>query len=291
MSSSPVPTILPIPEIVKLQAITKAGNYAQWIACAVFIIGAVVLSIPSVAVHRKASTFHLVTAVLCAITALSYYAMATGSGTTFATVGIEHYRNVGGGGYDVIISRQIFYVRFIEWFLTTPLILLNLALLAGLSWADVFSMIIADEMMIVSGFMAGVTSKSRAMYGWYGFMLLFLVYIVYIFAVRARRASAKQPNHITSLYDLVFVLTFVFIFPYVVIFILGDGTGHLSVDVEVIVFVALDFAIRLIIPAILILAYEAKLHESGCGPNAIPDHIFEPRAHGWTGAVQLPSDE
>ena len=60
------------------------------------------------------------------------------------------------GGFSTI-----FYVRFIEWFLTTPLILLNLALLAGLSWADVFSMVIADEMMIVSGFMAGVTSKSR----------------------------------------------------------------------------------------------------------------------------------
>ena len=97
---------------------------------------------------------------MASIIALSYYAMATGSGTSFATVGVEHHVTTDGRGYNMIISRQIFYVRYIEWILTTPLFLLNLALLAGLSWADIFAMIVVDMMMAVCCFMGAVTSKS-----------------------------------------------------------------------------------------------------------------------------------
>jgi len=287
---SPVPLPVPIPDVIKLEVITKAGNYAFWTAFAVFAIGAIVLFVPHTALHRKSSTFHLVTAVMASIIALSYYAMATGSGVSFATVGIEHHVTTDGKGYDVIISRQIFYVRYIEWTFIGPLYLLNLALLAGLPWADTFTMIVVDVMAAVCCFMGAVTSKSGAMYGWFGLFILFVCYIFYIILVRARRASALQPNHITSLYDLIVALAFVLMVAFVVILILGDGTGHISVDLQAILFTALDFALWLIVPVILIRGYEARAQEIGCGPSAIPDHVFEPRTHGWARGVQLPAD-
>jgi bacteriorhodopsin len=81
--------------------------------------------------------------------------MATGSGRKIVHNGVEHLP-----GRTVIILREIFYVRFIEWFFSTPLILLNLALLSGLAWIDVFTMLILDELMILCALMGGLVTNS-----------------------------------------------------------------------------------------------------------------------------------
>jgi hypothetical protein len=87
------------------------------------------------------------------------------------------------------------------------------------------------------------------MWGWWGFLLFFYFYIFYILVVRARRgkhsclsirdwfiisefnmnkAAANQPGHITSLYDLILFLTWLFIFPYLIVLTLGDGSGDIK---------------------------------------------------------------
>jgi bacteriorhodopsin len=86
--------------------------------------------------------------------------MATGSGKTYVLNKIEHHHLVGAGPYDILIYREVFYGRLIEWFLSSPFILLNLALLAGLAWIDVLIVLIADEMMMASGLMGAVVRQS-----------------------------------------------------------------------------------------------------------------------------------
>jgi bacteriorhodopsin len=134
----------------------KSGNYAQWAACIVFVLATIATAIHSTFVHRKSRTFHLVTTLLSAITALSYYAAATGSGKgMIGPIKTPHH-----GEHADLYFREISYARFIEWFFTTPLILLNPALLAGLAWIDVFTMLILDEMMIVCALMGAFITTS-----------------------------------------------------------------------------------------------------------------------------------
>jgi bacteriorhodopsin len=142
----------------------ESGHYAQWIACVVFVLFAVGIAIHSTFVHRKSRAFHLIASLQFAIVALSYYAMATGSGIIYARSGIEHHRS-SGEEHDVIIIRQIFCSRFIEWICTGPLILLTLALLAGLSWFDTLTVIILDELMILCCITGGVNPTSWCVFG------------------------------------------------------------------------------------------------------------------------------
>mgnify|MGYP003624094080 CR=1 FL=1 len=44
--------------------------------------------------------------------------------------------------------RSIFYVRYIDWVITTPLLLLDLLLTAGMPWPTIFFVIVVDEIMV-----------------------------------------------------------------------------------------------------------------------------------------------
>jgi bacteriorhodopsin len=137
----------------------KSGGYALWITCAIFVLATIVLAIQSTFVHKKSRAFHLVASIQTAIIVLSYYAMATGSGTVYIHAGVEHH-HASGGDYDVTIVRQIFYVHIIEFFFSSPLMLLNLALLAGLSWIDVITLMVIVELMTLCVLMGGTATNS-----------------------------------------------------------------------------------------------------------------------------------
>lgn len=46
------------------------------------------------------------------------------------------------------IIRQVYWIRYVDWIITTPLILRALTVLAGLSGAEIFFTIIFDLAMI-----------------------------------------------------------------------------------------------------------------------------------------------
>ncbi len=110
---------------------------------------------------------------------VSYLAMATGLGISYIGV---HGHTDGG---SVHLYRQAFWARDIDWLFTTPLLLLSLALLAGLSPASTMFVISADVFMIVTGALATVkggrwNSDERAKWAFFtvsciGFVAIWVV--------------------------------------------------------------------------------------------------------------------
>ena len=119
---------------------------------------------------------------------VSYFAMATGLGQTFVPV---HYHNSKAS--IVHLFRQVYWARksahphsykrassglifglgYIDWLFTTPLLLISLAVLAGLSPSDTLLAVLADVFMIVTGLMGGLVPArwapgERARWGWFG---------------------------------------------------------------------------------------------------------------------------
>src|ERR1700753_3931799 len=86
--------------------------------------------------------------------------MATGSGFT-----LNHFRWTERHDHGVPdtyrhVHREVYWVRYVDWLLTTPLILLDLSLLAGLNGANLFSLIVANKVMVLSGLFAAMTPSS-----------------------------------------------------------------------------------------------------------------------------------
>jgi len=94
--------------------------------------------------------------------------MATGTGARFHYIFIhEHHRH---GIPDTLkaVIRQVYWARYVDWALTTPLILLDLALLAGMSGASILIAILADVIMCLTGLFAAFGHERKgSKWGWY----------------------------------------------------------------------------------------------------------------------------
>jgi bacteriorhodopsin len=85
---------------------------------------------------------------------------------------IEHHRRIPEHHIDPLppthrhVYRDVYYARYIDWLLTSPLILLNLSVLSGLSGANIFSAVVADLIMIVSAWFAALSHTKLEKWGW-----------------------------------------------------------------------------------------------------------------------------
>lgn len=63
-------------------------------------------------------------------------------------------------GNEQNLTRAIWYVRYIDWVITTPALLLELVLATGLPLSDIIALIFFDEVMIITGLVGALVASS-----------------------------------------------------------------------------------------------------------------------------------
>ena len=76
--------------------------------------------------------------------------------------------------------------RYIDWVITTPLLLTDLLLTAGMPWPSILFVILIDEIMIVTG-LAGALVRTSYKWGYFTFGCVALFYILYMLGWEARK--------------------------------------------------------------------------------------------------------
>jgi bacteriorhodopsin len=133
------------------------------------------------------------TAFITTFAFLSYYAMASGSGINYnKIVEVETHKHVPDT-YQTIY-REVYWARYVDWSLTTPLLLLDLALLAGLNGASILVAVVADLIMILTGLFAAYGDSESQKWGWYTIACLAYLTIVYQLALNGRAAAANKDS-------------------------------------------------------------------------------------------------
>lgn len=120
--------------------------------------------------------FHILTAFITTFAALSYFAMAVSDGVSFNEIKIQ--KSSHPATYKTI-KREVYWVRYVDWTLTTPLLLLDLAILAGLPGANVLVAIVADLIMIITGLFAAFTIETGPKWGWYAIACIAYLVVIY----------------------------------------------------------------------------------------------------------------
>lgn len=119
--------------------------------------------------------------------------MASGDGIKYNHIKvIESHKHVPDTVQD--IYREVYYARYVDWSITTPLLLLDLCLLAGLSGANILVAIVADLIMILTGLFAAFGSNESQKWGWYAFGCIAYLVIVYQLAFNGRTAAAGKDS-------------------------------------------------------------------------------------------------
>ena len=108
---------------------------------------------------RTHRIFFYITAALNFTACIAYFTM--GSNLGFTPIGVEFPRDrstVRG------TNRSVFYARYVDWVITTPLLLMDLLLTAAMPWPTILWVIFLDEVMIITG-LIGALVESRYKWG------------------------------------------------------------------------------------------------------------------------------
>jgi len=162
---------------------------------------------------------------ICLIAALAYLTMA-----------------VGGGFYvRCWDGREFFYARYIDWVITTPLLLHGLAHFSNMpddSFAWVF---FTDVLMIISGLVASTVEGNER---WAFFAFAMLMFIPVLQSICAIKDTAINVNFDYGIffdhYGNLLNLTFITWICYPIIWILAEGTNTLSANGEIFAYTILD---------------------------------------------------
>lgn len=144
-------------------AITTHGSDWYWAVCAVMIVSTIGFLVMGHMKPRNERVFHYITAAITMVASIAYFSMASNLGFTPIPVEFHRSSHLVSGNY-----REIFYVRYIDWFITTPLLLTDLLLTAGMPWPTLIWVILVDWTMIVTG-LVGALVVSSYKWGYFAF--------------------------------------------------------------------------------------------------------------------------
>jgi len=173
--------------------------------------------------------YHVYTTMICTIAALAYLTMATGNGV--------YVREFDG--------REFFYARYIDWTLTTPLMLIDILGLAGAT-SDTTNMLIgADILMIIAGLIGAFLEGQEKYYFWGFGMVMFMPILYYLNAL-------KGPSGTTL--SKISLLTMVGWSAYPIVWLAAEGMGKITGDQEAMAYTVLDFLCKSVFGWIIISA-------------------------------------
>jgi len=166
--------------------------------------------------------------------------MAFGQGITFNTDYQKHSHKHGIPDTHVIAPREVYWARYVDWSITTPLLLLDLAFLAGMSGADIVVTIVADLIMVLTGLFAGLSTNSNARWTHYTVACAAYLVIVYQLAVNGRAVVKTKDSKTATFFSSIAGFTLLLWTAYPIIWGVADGARILSVDGEIIAYAVLD---------------------------------------------------
>ena len=210
--------------------------------CAVTFLGMGVTTVVFVLMAFKAAPekrkFYFTTCYVTAISTFAYYAMLSGQGWLITPN-----------------CRQLFYVRYLEWFVTTPLILLDLGMIVGADMGLLAAVTGADMLMIFGGFMASISS-GHIKWLWFVLSLMVFAPLVYVM-IRGYRALVERSHPaVVEMYTKVSLLSAITWSLYPLVFIFSEGTGDWSPNFEIMMYGVLDILSKAVFGFILLLSHE-----------------------------------
>jgi len=160
-----------------------------------------------------------VTFIIASVAAGAYYAMWSGFGVT-------KKGEVGGE------ERFIFWGRYIDWFITTPLLLYDIAAVADADLGEIVFLLGSDMLMIAAGYI-GATVVSPYKWAWWTMGMIFFGIIIYMFVVLYTKVRENKPD-VADNFKVLLAITSVSWCVYPIMWVIGsEGLASVSLDIEV----------------------------------------------------------
>ncbi len=213
----------------------------------------------------RAQLIFVATLMVPLVSISSYTGLASGLTISFIEMPPGHAL----GGEEVLTM----WGRYLTWALSTPMILLALGLLAGSNMTKIFTALVMDIGMCVTGLAAALTTSSHALrWFWYVISCAFFVAVLYVLLVEwPKDAEAAGTSEI---FNTLKILTVVLWLGYPIFWALGaEGIAVLDVAITSWAYSILDIGAKYIFAFLLlrwVAANEAIVGNIGSLGTAAP---------------------
>ncbi|KAH7166351.1 hypothetical protein EDB81DRAFT_284595 [Dactylonectria macrodidyma] len=250
---APIPTVFPDQDVY--QSASHDGTRALWIVFVLMVISSAVFALLSWNVPVSRRVFHTITTLTTIISAISYFAMASGHASTYnCTTHIDHHKHHVPDTYHDV-CRQVLWARYVDWALTFPLILTELFLLAGIDGAHTLMAVVANVIMVLTGWFSALGHTHTAQkWGWYAISCVSFLFVIWHIAVQGTRVGSNRDNAVTKLFGSLAAFSAILWVVYLVVWGVSAGAKKTTVDTEIITYAVLDVLSKAIFGLWLIFA-------------------------------------
>eukprot|EP00386_Alphamonas_edax_P004210 GDKI01013283.1.p1 GENE.GDKI01013283.1~~GDKI01013283.1.p1 ORF type:complete len:280 (+),score=137.84 GDKI01013283.1:347-1186(+) len=231
---------------------SQVGNYIQWSVFGIMAIATILFHVMARNAQEQVKTLFFLANGATGVCALSYLIMATNGALSNGVVG----------------GREIVPVRYIEAFVSMPLLVACLCQLAGSNTQDMYAVVGMNLMSVVAAAAATYSQTVVAKWCLFAFATLALIGVLSTLVTKHRDNAHTHNDAVWECFNTLVWLTFATWVLYPVVWGVGVGGDVVSVDMEIILYAVLDVASKAVFGFIL-LANASDLHMHKEAPQAV----------------------
>jgi len=222
-------------EIIALQTAVEVGAERVWLGLGtvLMLLGTVYFLAKGWGVEDpRQQEYYVITILIPGIAAASYLSMFTGFGLT---------------GVELVDGTvlEIYWARYADWLFTTPLLLLDIALLAGADRNTIGALIGLDAFMIITGLVGALSKVPTFRFVWWTISTIALIFILYFLYVNLGSAAAGKDADTQSTFNVLRNVILVLWSVYPVLWLVGtEGLGLVGLFGETLLFMVLDVSAK-----------------------------------------------
>jgi bacteriorhodopsin len=251
----PIPTVIPTP--AHYQTAAETGYRTLWVVFALMVVSSGVFALLSWRVPVSRRVYYVTTTLMPIVSALAYFAMASGQASAF---NCETVRDGHSHAPDTFhdVCRQVYWARYVDWALTTPLLVLNLCLLAGVDGAHTLMAIIANVIMVLSGLFASFGAERTAQkWGWFVIACLSYVFVIWHVGLHGSRMVKAKGARVSRLFASLAGTALVLWTVYPIAWGIATLARRTSVDTEILIYAVLDVLTKAVLGLWLLVSHRA----------------------------------
>jgi bacteriorhodopsin len=131
------------------------------------------------------------------VSAITYFSLASNLGFTGVAVEFVRYNDSRVAGF----VRQVFWVRYIQYFINISLIVISLLLTARVPAAQILFTVFAAATTVVC-MLVGALVRNRYKWGYFTFGLFIFLYVIYAIFLPGRRFSGALGSDVGRAFNI-----------------------------------------------------------------------------------------
>ncbi|CEJ55022.1 opsin [Penicillium brasilianum] len=281
-SVAPIPTVIPGAPL--FQDLHDTGKRTLWVVTVLMGVSSLAFYTLAARAPLSKRVFHTLTSLITTISFITYLALATGQGITYKHAHItNHHKHVPNTADDYY--RQVLWLRYVNWAISTPLLLINFALISGLPGGNLFAAIAANFVMLATGLLGTFAGHTKQRWVWLTISCLSYLVMLHHGGFHAQRAARNKDTRISRFFGAFSGSGFVAFALFPIALAAGSLALKISVDVETVLFAIQDIFTQGILGYWLLLS-----HDNAQGVTLYADGFWSSGV-GNEGAIRITDED